>query len=72
MSSIDGVRSSRRIAKLTRENVVYMYLAGLLKPDFRTISDFRKDHSGMIGMAFREVVRIARSIGMVHLGHVIR
>lgn len=47
-----------------------MYLAGLLKPDFRTISDFRKDHPGMISTAFKEVVRIAKDMGMVRLDHI--
>ena len=70
MATIDGVRSSRKIARLTRENVVYMFLAGLLKPDFRTISDFRKNHPLEVGMAFREVVLFAKSLGMVRLGHV--
>jgi len=37
MASVDAVWSSRNIAKLARENVVYMYLAGNDKPDFRTI-----------------------------------
>lgn len=40
LGQIDGIRSSRNIAKNARENVVYMYLAGLLQPDFRTITDF--------------------------------
>lgn len=70
MSSIDGIRSSRRIARLAKENVVYMYLAGCLKPDFRTICDFRKEHPDEISRAFKETVRFARGIGMVRLGHI--
>lgn len=70
MATVDGVRSSRRISRLARENVVYMFLAGLLKPDFRTISDFRKEHPNEIKEAFKQVVNFARSIGMVTLGHI--
>ncbi len=70
MATIDGIHSSRNIAKLARENVVYMYLAGLLKPDFRTISDFRKDHPEEVRRAFKEVVMLAKSLDMVHLGHI--
>lgn len=69
MSTVDGVRSSRKIARLAKENVVYMFLAGRLKPDFRTVSDFRKNHSEAVKKAFKEVVSFARSIGMVTLGH---
>jgi transposase len=67
---IDGVRSSRKLAKNARENVVYMYLAGLLKPDFRTISDFRKNNIELIRIAFQEIVRYAKDLGMVSLGYV--
>jgi len=42
-SMLDTVRSSRAIARNVRENIVYMYLAENLYPDFRTISDFRKE-----------------------------
>nr|QNO54381.1 hypothetical protein NMFEFIAP_00007 [Methanosarcinales archaeon ANME-1 ERB7] len=37
MASLDAIWSSRKIAKLAHENVVYRYLAGHEKPDFRTI-----------------------------------
>jgi len=37
-----GIRSSRRIQKESREDLVFMWLAGMQEPDFRTISDFRK------------------------------
>lgn len=38
---LDGVRSSRRIAKALRENVHYMWLSGNPRPDFRTLNRFR-------------------------------
>jgi hypothetical protein len=38
------VYSSRQVAKQVRENVVYMWLAGANKPDFRTINNFRTSH----------------------------
>jgi len=67
---MDGIRSSRKIAKNARENVVYMYLAGLLKPDFRTISDFRKNNLNLVKLSFQETVKYARDMGMVSLGHI--
>jgi len=33
MAYLDGVFSSRKISKLARENVVYMYLTGMETPD---------------------------------------
>ena len=37
-----GIRSSRRLQREIREDLVFMWLAGKQEPDFRTISDFRK------------------------------
>ena len=49
------VRSSREIARRCGEDVVFMWLAGRQRPDFRTISDFRKDNI--------EVIRSPKSSG---------
>ncbi len=51
-----GVRSSRRIQKEIREDVVFMWLAGMAEPDFRTISDFRKDRLKDIKKLFNQVL----------------
>ena len=39
-----GVYSSRRIARSCEERVDFMAVTGMQRPDFRTISDFRKRH----------------------------
>jgi len=41
---LDGIRSSRRLAKALRENVHYMWLSGNQRPDFRTLNRFRSSH----------------------------
>jgi transposase len=60
----DGITSARVIAHKTRTDVVYMYLAGMLEPDFRTIADFRKDHLRQIKEYFRKIVEIAMIAGV--------
>nr|CAI64145.1 transposase, truncated [uncultured archaeon]CBH36559.1 hypothetical protein BSM_00360 [uncultured archaeon] len=45
MASADAIWSSRKIAKLAHENVVYMYLTGHEKPDFRTICNLNLKRS---------------------------
>jgi len=35
------IYSSRQIAKAIRENVMFMWIAGRQRPDFRTINRFR-------------------------------
>ena len=48
-----GVASSRRIAQRLHEDIAFRVLAANNTPDFRTISDFRKDNldalSGLFG-----------------------
>ena len=39
-----GVSSSRRIAQRLHEDIAFRVLSANNTPDFRTISDFRKDH----------------------------
>lgn len=65
-----GIYSSRRIAKACEERVDFMAITGMAKPDFRTISDFRKRHLEALAQLFVQVLRLCREAGMVKLGHV--
>ena len=69
MGVLDKVRSSRALARSARENVVYMYLSEKLTPDFRTISDFRKNNPELVKEVFKQTVGFARQEGMVDLSH---
>lgn len=64
-----GIRSSRMIAKGINEIIPFMWLAGGRQPDFRTISDFRKNHIDKINGLFVQIVRICCGMGMVKSGH---
>jgi transposase len=66
-SMLDRVRSSRAIARNVRENIVYMYLAEKLQPDFRTISDFRKENEKLIVEVFKNTVKAAKDLGVIGL-----
>ena len=65
-----GIRSSRRIQRAAREDVVFMWLAGQQEPDFRTISDFRKDRLLNIKQLFRQVLDLCCELGMVRCGKI--
>ena len=69
MGVLDRVRSSRRLARNARENVVYIFLAEKATPDFRTISDFRKNNPDLVKEVFKHTVTLARSEGMIDLSH---
>lgn len=70
MAGVDGVFSSRRVARLTEENVVYMYLSGMDKPDFRTICRFKIECRKEIEDAFKMTVNVAKNMGLVQLKHI--
>ena len=51
------VRSSRKLARQCLINIEVMWLLSKLTPDFRTISDFRKDNKEAIEKTFKEFNR---------------
>lgn len=65
-----GVYSSRRIAKACEERVDFMAVTGLNRPDFRTVSDFRKRHLLALQGLFVQVLKLCQRAGLVKLGHV--
>ena len=65
-----GVFSSRRIARHTQEDVAFRVLTGNQQPDFRTISDFRKDHLESLKKLFVQVLKLCQKAGLVKLGQV--
>ena len=65
-----GTFSSRGLMRAVRENIAYTYLTRQQFPDFRTISDFRKDNLPVIKDIFIQIVRVSREMGMVKLGRV--
>jgi len=48
------VRSSRKLARECKCNVEVMWLLCKLTPDFRTVSDFRKDNKEALAKVFKE------------------
>lgn len=67
MGFLDKIRSSRRLARNARENVVYIYLSEKLSPDFRTINDFRKDNPDLVKSGLKHTVTIAKAEGLLDL-----
>lgn len=64
-----GVFSSRKIALACERNLAFLAIVGSDRPDFRTISDFRKIHLASFQEVFLEVLRLARELGMIRLGN---
>ena len=64
-----GVFSSRKITSACERNLAFLAIVGNDRPDFRTISDFRKNHQAAMKPLFLEVLRVAGELGMVRLGN---
>jgi len=64
-----GVFSSRKIAGACERNLAFLAIVGNERPDFRTISDFRKNHLAAMKPLFLEVLRVAGELGLVKLGN---
>ena len=52
--SDNGIKSSRKLAKSCKVNIEVRWLMGGVEPDFRTISDFRKDNIDSLKKIFHE------------------
>ena len=65
-----GVASSRWIAQRLHEDIAFRVLAANNTPDFRTISDFRKDNPAELSDLFLQVLALCQLAGLVKLGHV--
>ena len=64
--SDNGIKSSRKLAKSCRVNVEVKWMLGGVEPDFRTISDFRKENIDSLKKIFHEFNR--RVSGAVEWG----
>lgn len=62
--------SSRKIAKGLESDVAFIFLSGMQQPDFRTISDFRKNNSEELPKLFIQIVRFCNKLGLIKLGHI--
>jgi transposase len=65
-----GVFSSRKMALACERNLAFIAIVGQERPDFRTISDFRKLHLEAFKDVCVQVVRVAGEAGLVKLGNV--
>lgn len=65
-----GVRSSRKIAQRIDEDIAFRVLAADNRPDFRTISDFRKIHLEALEALFEQTLRLALEAGALQIGRV--
>jgi transposase len=59
------IRSSRRLEAECQRNVEVMWLINRLKPDFKTIADFRRDNKAAFIATCRAFVQFCRKAGLI-------
>lgn len=65
-----GVYSSRQIARGCEERLDFQAVTALNRPDFRTISEFRRRHLDTLAGLFVQVLVLCRRACLAGLGHV--
>jgi transposase len=61
---LNRVRSSRQLEAETHRNVEVIWLLRHLKPDFKTIADFRRDNRKAFRLIFRQFVVLCRQLDL--------
>jgi transposase len=67
---LHGMRSSRKLARLARQEAAFVYLAGGGQPNYRTLARFRRENAAAFSAVFQETVILALRLGLARLGHV--
>ena len=70
LAAFDGGLSGRETERRTHTDIGYMYLAGMQKPDFRTINRFKVDNGDLINDAFKMTISVAKERDLVKLNHI--
>jgi len=61
---LNRVRSSRRLEAECHRNIEVLWLLRTLKPDFKTIADFRRDNRAAFRAVFRQFVLLCRRLDL--------
>jgi transposase len=61
---LNRVRSSRRLETECHRNIEVLWLLRTLKPDFKTIADFRRDNRAAFRAVFRQFVLLCRRLDL--------
>jgi transposase len=60
-----GIRSSRKLERALYHNLSFIWLAGGLKPDFKTISRFRQENRSALSQVLRQCARLCIELDLI-------
>jgi transposase len=60
-----GIKGSRKLERAVHENLAFIWLMGGLKPDHKTISEFRKNNKKVLKLVLRQCARMCMKLGLI-------
>lgn len=60
-----GVRSSRKLERECHNNISFIWLMGGLKPDHKTIAEFRRKNKKALAKVLREVAKVCMALELI-------
>lgn len=60
-----GIRSSRKLERAVYHNISFIWLLGGLKPDHKTIANFRKNNRAALKEVLRQCARLCIEFGLI-------
>jgi len=60
-----GVRSSRKLERAIHHNLSFIWLMGGLKPDHKTIAEFRRKNKGALKQVLKQSARMCMKLGLI-------
>ncbi len=60
-----GIRISRKLEQATHENLSFIWLMGGLKPDHKTIAEFRRKHKKALRRVLKQCVRVCIRLDLI-------
>jgi transposase len=60
-----GIRSSRKLEREIQYNLAFIWLAGGLQPDHKTIAEFRRRNKPALSMVLKQCARLCIALGLM-------
>jgi hypothetical protein len=60
-----GVKGSRKLERECHHNLSFMWLMGGLKPDHKTIAEYRRGHKGALKKVLKQCVRLCLKLDLI-------
>lgn len=60
-----GIKSSRKLERETHHNLAFIWLMGGLKPDHKTIAEFRRKNKGALKKVLRQCARMCLRLDLI-------